>query len=72
MNKQEALEAILAECRRYEQPDGTEKPDGVVKSNDAFHQAVDRMKTAKSDSELQAACIQAGGALLFALLDEVG
>jgi hypothetical protein len=78
VNKQEALEALLAECRKYETPDGMRSEPARRKLREKvvtnFALAMEAEEAEEpEDVELRARHLAvAGGALLAMLVDEEG
>jgi hypothetical protein len=74
MNKQEALQEILAECRKYENVNGTDSPDGAHRAAEALSEATEALHD--EDLPLRPArvnaAVRAAGALLYLIVDEQG
>lgn len=72
MNKQEALEAILEECRKYETSDGQDTPDGAHRAARVLSEATKKLHD--EDLPLRPtrvkAAIAAAGALLYLMIDK--
>lgn len=77
MNKQEALEAMLAACRKYEQPDGMRSEPDRQKAQRLLKETVSKgVKELSSPigeaGSAEAALVEAGGMILALLVDEEG
>lgn len=72
MNKQEALEAILEECRKYETPEGADSPDGAQRAAESLSAATEALHD--EDLPLRPArvnaAVRAAGALLYLMIDK--
>lgn len=73
VNKQEALEAILEEARKYETGDGMDAADGVHRAGKAFVENADVLVSeGVGIASRQDSAIRAAGALLFLVVTERG
>lgn len=74
MNKQEALEEILAECRNYETPEGMRSAPARRKAEQGLiseiEYAVGQLR--EGDVEATDSLVRAGGMILALLVDEEG